>query len=56
MEMNGVAFSESKNLLWKKSPNRLRHVKNRWFLSTVRIPRRNSEVYGGVGDFRIFMI
>jgi len=26
MEMNGVAFSEPKNLLWKKSPNRLRHL------------------------------
>jgi len=49
-----VAFCELKNSLWKKSPNRLRHVKNPWFLSTIRIPSRNSEVYGGVEDFANF--
>ncbi len=52
--MNGVAFCEPKNLLWEKSPNRLRHVKNHWFLSTIRILFRNSEVYSGVGDFANF--
>jgi len=49
-----VVFREPKNSLWKKSPNRLRHVKNHRFLSTIRIPRGNSKVYGGVGDFANF--
>ncbi len=49
-----AVFHELKNSLWKKSPNRLRHVKNSWFLSTIRILDENSEVYGGVGDFANF--
>jgi len=40
------------------------HFKTRGFESSqksliseaIRIPRRNSEVYGGVGDFAIFLI
>ena len=49
-----MVFRELKNLLWKKSPDRLRYVKNPWFLSTVRILDENSEVYSGVGDFANF--